>query len=81
MNERKSPPIPSAFVLADDPEEVLRRERKRERGAQSVANGHLDMDRIEAGMQNSVARQMLKMFRDNPELAAQVAKGLVRGRK
>ncbi|MEO5336367.1 MAG: hypothetical protein H7841_05680 [Magnetospirillum sp. WYHS-4] len=81
MNDRKGPPVPSAYVLADDPDEVLRRERKREQAASRLGNRHLDMDRIEAGMENSVARQMLKLLRDNPELAAQMVKGLTRGGK
>lgn len=78
MNERKGPPIPSAFALADDPDEIVRREKKRERAATSLRNDHLNLDRIEAGMENSVARQMLKLLRDNPDLAAQIVKGLAR---
>jgi flagellar biosynthesis/type III secretory pathway M-ring protein FliF/YscJ len=78
MNERKGPPIPSAYALADDPDEVLRREKKRERAAGSLRNEHLNLDRIEAEMESSVARQMLRMLRENPELAAQIVKGLAR---
>jgi hypothetical protein len=43
-----------------------------------LRNDHLNLDRIEAGMENSVARQMLKLLRDNPDLAAQIVKGLAR---
>ena len=73
-DKRDRPPIPSSFVLGEEPD----------RGSAEAAdagenlNPHLDLANIEERMQSSVARQMLKMFRENPDLAANVVKGMVR---
>lgn len=76
--DRKGPPVPSAYALGE--EEPNDPSRRRRPAAEEEFNAHLNLDRIEGRMNESVARQVIKMMRDNPELAANVVKGWTRGK-
>lgn len=70
--KRDCPPTPSSFFVKGEDD------AKPDRARTENLNPHLDLANIEARMESSVARQMLKMFRENPELAANVVKGMVK---
>lgn len=81
--DRRAPPTPSSYILADDPHEVARREsdpaRPRESNPEEI-NAHLNLDRIEGRMNQSVARQVVKILRENPDVAAGIVRGWTKKR-
>lgn len=76
----RTAPTPSAFALSDVPEDLVRKDDRGDEEAKDPAD-RINLEYIEGRMKRSVARQVIKLIHDNPELAAAVVRGWMRGER